>query len=243
MAEAIGGEDVEFLSGDRVFRCFGRVNRLLLQNVGLKEMYGKNIRFTMRVGADVEEGMSLIQKRNSTKSNLFGVGYEDGNKISVGASYKGRIWTRMVGNIMSLTAWCDRVGEKLLDETLNVESILEGTMLRKVVEVRPQVMPIAIEWADFLYQETTSPHTLIIEGKEFDLSETELTLVNPDEAGELIFSAIAPNGDSVSLTLELFKDDDKKDYRFKQVGETRASIRSGSATPPALRFRTSRVWP
>jgi superfamily II DNA or RNA helicase len=93
LAEAVAGESVEAIRGQDVFRTFAGVNRLKLQNVGLTEQLGRNVRYTGRMGADVEVAMTDVQRRHGVKSVLAGTGYENGAKVTVGASRKGRIWS------------------------------------------------------------------------------------------------------------------------------------------------------
>ena len=50
LAEAVAGGDVTLISGQQVFRTFAGVNRLRLQNVGLTEQLGRNVRYTGKDG-------------------------------------------------------------------------------------------------------------------------------------------------------------------------------------------------
>ena len=94
LAEAVGGGTVEPIRGQDVFRAFAGVNRLRFQNVGLTEQLGRNIRFTGRMGTAVEVAMTEVQRRHGIKSVLSGTGFENGAKVTVGASRKGRILVR-----------------------------------------------------------------------------------------------------------------------------------------------------
>jgi hypothetical protein len=57
LAQAIAGDDAALIAGQDVFRSFSGVNRLRLQNVGLTELLGRNVRYTGRMGSDVEPAM------------------------------------------------------------------------------------------------------------------------------------------------------------------------------------------
>lgn len=118
MASAVGG-DVTILNGDQVFRALGRINRLIFQNIGVKKHGRRNLRYAMYTGADVAEALTLSERAGSVKSNVSGTGWEDGKPITIGCSYKGRVWSREQGPIPRFVAWSEHVGDKLLDDTIN----------------------------------------------------------------------------------------------------------------------------
>ena len=72
LAGAVAGRDAAPIKGQQVFRTFAGVNRLRLQNVGLTEQLGRNIRYTGRMGADVESGLTDLQRQRARKSVLSG---------------------------------------------------------------------------------------------------------------------------------------------------------------------------
>lgn len=69
----------------------------------------------------------------SIKSNLFGHGYRDGNKISVGCSYKGKVWMRWVESLNFWVDWCQKMGQKILDTNIDTSMILENSLTSEVV--------------------------------------------------------------------------------------------------------------
>ena len=79
----------------------------------------------MLAGIDVAKAIDPAQMQNSTKSNLFGVGYEDGQRISIGCSRKGTIWAMQATSIPEWTKWCQKVGKKLLDRSIPTDEYLE----------------------------------------------------------------------------------------------------------------------
>ena len=127
LAKAIAGE-VELIKGGPVFRCLSGIDRLRLQNVGLIEQLGRLISYIMRAGSDIDAGLTQAQREQAVKANIFGMGYdEDGNRTTIGCSYKGRIWSRCKTDLNDLKEWCSGVGRKVLDETINPDEILKGT--------------------------------------------------------------------------------------------------------------------
>jgi superfamily II DNA or RNA helicase len=150
LAKAVSKETAELLAGDVMFRCFGRVNRLLLQVVGLKRSGRRNLRFSMHSGADVAAALHPTQTGTTTKSNLFGTGFEGGHPVAVGCSYKGRIWSRENGTIPGFMRWCDAMGSKLLDATIDTSAILENVLIPEEVTDLPETQILCIDWPDEL---------------------------------------------------------------------------------------------
>ena len=111
LAKAVGATTL--ISGDRIFRVLGNINRLVFQNVGVRKHGRRNLSYALYTGADVAEALSVSERVGSVKSNLSGTGWESGRPIAIGCSYKGRIWSRDVGTIPELVSWCSSVGLKL----------------------------------------------------------------------------------------------------------------------------------
>ena len=131
LANAIAGSDSVLIKGQQVFRTFAGVNRLRLQNVGLTEQLGRNVRYTGRMGADVESGIKDLQRQRARKSVLSGNGFENGERVTIGASRKGRVWSHQRDRVDKLAAWCKKLGEKLLDANIDPDEVLKGTLDEK----------------------------------------------------------------------------------------------------------------
>ncbi len=218
LAKAIAGEDVSIIKETSVFRCFGGVNRLTLQNVGLIKQLGRLIRYTMSSGSDVATGLTRAQIRTVKKANIFGVGYEDGNKISIGCSYKGRIWSRRIANVESLTQWCKKIGKKILDQSINPDKVLEGTLVPIFIKDRPKKMPVYIDWPEIIYNEPETVYEIIMDGKHIPLYEAEIKLKNASETGALLFE-ITNEHISIVISLIFSNINGADSYLFKVVGK------------------------
>jgi hypothetical protein len=157
LAKAIAGDSATLIRGQQVFRTFAGVTRLRLQNVGLTEQLGRNVRYTGRMGADVAAELPDVQRRHARKSVLSGGGFEDGIRTTVGASRKGRIWSHRRDRVDQLAAWCRSIGAKLLDENINPDEVLRGTLEAITITERPALMPIAVDWPEEMY---TTPESL-----------------------------------------------------------------------------------
>lgn len=213
LAKAVCGDEVKIVGGPEIFRCLATVNRLRLNNVGLLEQLGRFIRFTMRAGSDVESGLSEAQRQHAVKSNLFGTGFENGQRTSIGCSYKGRIWSHQTTNLRELKRWCQVVGSKLVDKSLDPNVVLEGTLRPESVATRPDSMPIAVDWPDFILRDMNRPLQFRLGKREAYFQDLDLSVKDPDEKGELKI-ILSTRTDKVVVGLELFKSGDSADFRF-----------------------------
>ena len=227
LAQAVAGETVTLIKGQDVFRTFAGVNRLRLQNVGLTEQLGRNVRYTGRMGADVEPALTDIQRRSARKSVLSGAGYEDGTKTTVGASRKGRIWSHRRDRVDQLIEWCKKIGTKLLDNSIDPDEVLKGTLDTRTVLDRPARMPISVDWPEEIYTSPEAFWLISIGEEEYSLSELSLEIVSPAVDGPLRF-AITSDSQRAELELQLFEEHESPNYRFVVHGTRNVQVRRGS---------------
>ena len=228
LAKAVGGDDVDLIRGEQVFRTFAGVNRLRLQNVGLTEQLGRNIRYTGRMGANVESGLTDLQRQRARKSVLAGNGFANGQRVSVGASRKGRIWSHRRDRVDELAAWCKKIGDKLLDTTIDPGEVLKGTLDERTITKRPPKMPIAADWPEDMYKTPEAIWSVVIGGQEHAISDLDISVVNPSVNGALKL-AIVSESTRIEVDLELFEDNDIPDYRFVVLSHQTAQLRRGKA--------------
>ena len=185
LAEVVSLGTSSPINAEDVYRSLGNISRLKINNVGLKEQLGKQRNFTMYTGEDIEPALSPVQLLNKIKSNIFGVGFENGDKVSIGCSYKGRVWTRKNGNIEELINWCNYTGDKLLDETIDPNTILSGAIYPRTISNRPEFMPISVEWNDELYKKNEQSILIIHNDFTYPFDSFDLELHNPSETGDI----------------------------------------------------------
>lgn len=191
-AKAIAGNDAALVKGSQVFRVFGGLRRLLLQSLGLSHAVSRVIRFTMHVGADVPAGLSDAQTQDKVKTNVFGGGFSDGERISIGCSRKGRIWSRQTApDLLAWTHWCGEVGAKLLNSTYSEQDILKNSIVPIEISTRPTLMPVAIEWPDGFYMRDESATQLYIGDEVLDFDRVGLSLVNPNTTSPIRFKVFS----------------------------------------------------
>lgn len=145
LAQAVSGE-ATLISGEQVFRSLGRINRLMFQSLGVKKHGRRNLSFAMYTGADVADALGVSERAGSVKNNVSGTGWEEGNKVAIGCSYKGRVWSREQGSIPSLIQWCKEIGSKLVDDTINVADIIANVLVPQEIDGIPDEEVLVVEW-------------------------------------------------------------------------------------------------
>lgn len=146
LAEAVSGE-ATLISGETMFRVLGRINRLVFQSMGVKKHGRRNLSFAMYTGGDVAQALGLTERQGSVKNNVSGTGWEAGARVSVGCSYKGRVWSREQGSVPALVTWCKGIGEKLLDDQIDVAAIIANVLIPEEVDGLPAGKTVlSMEW-------------------------------------------------------------------------------------------------
>lgn len=234
LAYALIGDKAELIKGINVFRSFYNIKRVKLQNVGLRQVLGKNIRFRMMVGSDVGEALSLAEKQRGEKAFVMGNGFELGTPVNIGASYKGRVWTKLKGDLKQYTRWCISVGQKLIDETIDPNQILKETLIPKLRTELPTEFPVWIDWDETMYLDTEGKFKFYVNGIRYDLSNIELSLTEPKSGGPLLFSLVAEDR-TATFKLELFEtteaDGEKyADFKITQQSAEPVEVKFGSKT-------------
>ncbi|MGJ1390231.1 DEAD/DEAH box helicase [Sphingobacterium spiritivorum] len=219
LAEAIIGDQAEIVNKINIFKTFYGIDRVRLQNVGLKEFLGKNRSFSMHTGFDIEKALDQADKEGAEKAFVFGSGFESGQKVSIGCSYKGRVWSHAKGDIHQFTEWCTHIGNKLVRTDIDPNTILKETLIPNSVSMRPLITPFAVEWDESVYLEPETRITVTVNGKPYEFYNVELRVVNPTESETLLFELVTP-AEVITFKQELFNNARYDDYKFEQVGST-----------------------
>ncbi len=235
MAEAIGGQDAILVQGNSVFRCLAGINRLRLQNVGLREERGRLVSYTMRAGTDVEPAITTVQRQGASKTNAFGAGYEGGMKTSIGCSSKGRIWSKQTCNINEFTKWCSEVGRKVFDENIDPDEVLRGTIVPVNISERPLKFPIAVDWPETMFNNSEISSRISINGASFYLHQVELCLLNPSKENDLEFE-IRSTETSATFVLRLLQRNGRDNYYFESADSKTVLIEHSRRTIAANQF-------
>ncbi|HRY34031.1 MAG TPA: DEAD/DEAH box helicase family protein [Bacteroidales bacterium] len=230
LAKVVSLDTSHIINAENIFRCLGNIARLKINNVGLKEQLGRLINFSMHTGQDVEPALTPAQLLNKIKSNIFGVGYENGEKTSIGCSYKGRVWSKQNGNIEQFTKWCDKIGDKILDDNINADNVLREAVYAKVINERPQKYPVTIEWHEELYLRDEYSIYLSAGTTHYPLFLTDIELVTPSVDSPIKFKVLS--GTMVSMFEMAFNENS---IQFRCL-ENPLSITLGNKVIPLVNF-------
>lgn len=148
--DAIFGNAIK-VDGDKVFRIFHDIRRLMFTTVGARLPHGKDISFQSFVGSSVQDGLSDVTRGKLVKNNFFGIGYRDGDKCSLGCSRKGKVWSRERANLFKFKRWCDEMGSLLVNESIDPDSIFKGTLKSSLIKLYPNIRPVNFDWAPEIY--------------------------------------------------------------------------------------------
>lgn len=236
LARAVTDADTVPLYDMRVFRAFHKIDRLKLNNVGLKQQAGKLISFIMRMGHDVKLGMSEVEKSGGKLTNIFGVGYnEEGAKTSIGASFKGKIWSYRKNNLKIFTDWCSRIGSKMLDEDIDPFEVLRGTLIPEIIDERPQKVPFYIDWPEVFYNQNETKYIFSYPGfKDLYTYDLEIEILNRAENGALSFKIF---NDQIRADYELnIFANDEKGFEFRCLSEKEFTIKYGNSSVKSTDF-------
>jgi hypothetical protein len=243
LAEEILGDNnkmPEIIKGIDVFKSFYNIDRTRLKNVGLKYFIGKDIRFRMHVGFDVAEALSIAERQKGEKAFVVGSGYENGEQVSVGASYKGRIWSVIKqGDLKDFKQWCVALGNKLINDKIDSNQILKETLIPQSIYVIPDVYPICIDWDEDVYMGHESNFRFSIGNSNTTLANTDICIATPYEKGRLQFS-IVTDFKTATFELVLFKntttDTPYDDFRIEQITKESVTVSYGNKTFSGIEF-------
>jgi superfamily II DNA or RNA helicase len=235
-AVALCGESAQLLSGSDLFKCFHGINRLVLNNVGLNEHLGRNVRYTGRMGADVEMRIGQVTRRGATKAVIAGTGFENGQRATVGAAKGGRVWSHQRLQVNAFARWAALVGAKLADQNIDPENVLRGTLKPVPVTAVPEKVGIAVDWPHFLLEQPEKSTAFILaERQEQDLATVDIELL-PRNVNEPVKIRVYSNEWDVVVRLELFEANEVADFRFVYAEGQFVSVQRGRRTQQIADF-------
>ncbi|TAX26710.1 DEAD/DEAH box helicase [Rhizobium leguminosarum] len=199
LAKAIS-QDPVLIKEEEVFKAFSGLKRLVLHNVGLSSL-SRNVRYQMFAGLDVRNAIDPLQQQSKRKSNITGVGYEEGKRRSVGCSRKGKIWSLSSGTLADWIDWCDGIGRKLVDVAARHDDFLRHTLIPRAIVELPASEALLVDWPDQLFESSTFRFEIRAGGATFGFHDCELDLI--EWAPGNSFTFVLKGGEEVSITLKL----------------------------------------
>jgi superfamily II DNA or RNA helicase len=230
LAAAVCGKTATRIQGERVYRVLHGINRLMLLNLGLVHTVSHFLSFTMYAGTDIQKVITASQASNRIKSNLFGKGFAGGERATIGCSTRGRIWShRVADGVHEWVDWCHGVADKLLDESISTQDVIDDCLFVKDVKDRPASAPIVVEWPQRILGEDESRVTVAIGGESAPLFDVDLSLRSHDTTGPLRFRITVG-----SATADYELRFEKGIARYLRVGKPDATVTMGRKVRPLL---------
>ncbi|MCA1552431.1 hypothetical protein I6F36_37340 [Bradyrhizobium sp. BRP19] len=142
------------------------------------------------MGSDIAEQLDTLPgNRNRTKTNLFGQGYTDEGRSTIGCSVKGKIWSyEMTNNFSDWIDWSREVGRKLIDDTITTDGILRNLVRPKKQTTRPPKPAIAIAWPDALLLTPEDRIEVIFGDRPEAFYDFDIDLTDHETEGPIRFS-------------------------------------------------------
>lgn len=188
LAQAVCGKDVRRVEGERTYRALGELQRPTPTNVGVIDLRNRSRRFSMHVGADVYEGFPDVERQSKSNTNIFVVAYEEGERVTLGAASKGRIWSqRAADTVLEWVQWCQRLGPKLQDDSISLDGLFRAFVRPRPLEERPPLVPLAIDWPWPAYAEVSESVKIALDEMEGLLIDAELVVTGHSEEGAVPF--------------------------------------------------------
>lgn len=196
LAKSVGAQGQ--IAGEQIFRSLGHIGRLVFNNLGVTKHGRRNLSYAMYTGADVRQALSLSEKTGSRKANLSGGGWEKGKQITIGCSYKGRVWSKEAGTIPHFIQWSEGVGEKLVDTKINTADILDNVLIPDEVTSLPEGNILGIEWPLEVLRQAEERIDIRVDGKDTPIYLCDIALVSIDHPGSTVnFTIINTDGNEL----------------------------------------------
>lgn len=189
LARAVCGDDVHRVEGLTVYRALGHLQRPTPTNVGVIDLRNRSRRFSMHVGADVYEGFPVAEQQSKSNTNIFVVAYEEGERVTLGAAAKGRIWSHQAAeSVLKWMRWCRRLGPKLRDGSISLDALFRSFVRPEPLERRPSLIPLAIDWPWVAYAEVSESVKVELDGTQSLLIDTQLEICEHTDEGPIPFN-------------------------------------------------------
>jgi superfamily II DNA or RNA helicase len=234
IAKAVVGDTAQLIKGDQVFRAMGDMARPVPTNVGVLDIYSRARRFSMFVGADVTDGFPAAEEATKVQTNLFASGFRDGDRVTVGVSLKGRVWSYLVARtLLDWVEWCQDVGRRLLDESIDVQAVKRNFIRPVILDAWPDVVPLGAEWPTELLLSPPASLRIGIGGADVPLTEIELAVESQLSEEGHVRITLATEDKSVQYDIIL----DAEGMRVRAVSQE-VTFRTSRHSEPGSQFLT-----
>lgn len=187
LARNLCGSNARPKTGSSMFNVFAEIDRPMARTLGASA--AGSIRYTMYFGPDVAVGLSQVEKAQSTLNNIFGWGYENGDKVTVGCSArKGKVWARGGGRITDWKLWCEHVAGKIFDDSIDEMQLISGFLKPEEITERHRSVALAVEWGESLSTRPEDSVAISIGTNQYSMSDIDLKILEFNETGPIKIS-------------------------------------------------------
>lgn len=196
IAKVICGDTTKLKNGQKVFNIFSGVERILARNVGVSTK-GK-ISYTMHFGNDITTGLSKLDKSQGVLNNIFGWGYENGDRVTRGGSAKyGKIWSRGGGSIILWRDWCHKIADKVFDNTIKENKLIEDFLRPQDLTARYKSIPLIAQWSENILSANEENISIFFGTKEYKIYDVDIEIVDFTDKGPITFKVLSPDTESI----------------------------------------------
>lgn len=180
-------------------RVLGKLNDFEIFNSGLQSRYIENGEsYRISTGSNVANNIDPLTGRLYSPGHVFCKANNDEDKVTIGYSSSGKIWSHDYLSISDYVRWCDENGYKIVDQTINIKTNTNLDSLTQSEELL--IYPDNIFMADFYHETYLKPpfidriNGIVVENvklTDFDLS------FNKVENNRVIFKLIFNDFESI----------------------------------------------
>jgi hypothetical protein len=173
---------------------------------------------------------------------LFGVGYDNGQRVTVGASHKGRVWSMSSSSIPDWRQWCVHIARRILNESIPTNDFLRHTLIPSEIDALPQKEFFAAVLPAECYGAEAQDFRLFSDGNEINFHD--FAILGNDKISDTEVHVRIGFAGTESATFRLRWGPQKGDFDVIQIVGNHLEIQKGTAratlgeffreNPPAL---------
>ena len=165
LAAKICDESASVMSGKQIFNVLNNIEYPLVTNLGSAQIGA--ISFTQFFGSNVTQGLSSIEKSQSSLSNIAALGYEGGDKVLWGCSQrKGKIWSPQSGSLSDWRDWVKSAWDKVENGGADDSNITRDFLRPERLEEKHSFRPVSIQWGEGIQRRQIESMSLVYGGNE-----------------------------------------------------------------------------
>lgn len=153
---------------------------------------------------------------------MYGVGYKNGNPISIGCSSNGKIWSRERCDLQHYQKWCNEIGKIIFDPNIDTNVVLQNMLSYEILKKWPKAYPISMDWNPEMYEHYTQ---LVHFGESLlPFDEIEITIEEDTCVGNNIIFSLKNDGYNCKYRIDILPNQKDKNHQMKYTKVSGDSI-------------------